>query len=664
MIAGWSQVGSRAHRRLLRSHQVSRCCFCFLLFPLIWFCLVLLIIEMFPGAGSPSSSPVQCEDTSAITKKCSVRLAHLDLDVKNILKMDEMLAANPVPGNSTKDIAAKRDNEHVHEDGPLTKKQKSEDIIVIESDTKPLERVLKPVTPDVTVTKLGGVPTKDSKEANPTQRPEKRADQLNSIASPEARSKGQGEKPILQRTSSFDSSAKKSDNTPKSKMSSTTSSSASSSSGSSSNHDRTDRTSLQCLEQKLLDLKQKAQAKSDKSAAAEIHSSKPKSLSPSGVKQNKEFIHRRKEDFITNSEGRKKTSLSPMKKTIKKSLSLPAGKDNKMGNLFCPTTDAKVTILPCNKPNGKDVDLKPASAANSVTITKLSSGDSLNVPPKDIKKMFNSKSEMKTKTSSGHSKLSMKKSSGDKQRLSSGEKLHRDHKSRERNREEGGGKQRHIGCSKCREQFSTKEAKKLHTCNSILDAHYLIDGGDRQKTSPTSSVSTSESNSASLSRSSSRSSSPGLPSAIVNTVKKTPTTPTGGETPKLKISMKPGEKSSEKPKVRKEDCSDKMKVKRDSMKEKWVESKSSSQKSDIHGDDLVTKDDRTRITIEAMKPEESDSGQEKTAGALEIVRMEGAKDDSTVGAGDRIDHAFAFTGKRTYSPSMSETASVEGKGEF
>ena len=628
--------------------------------------------EMVLGAGSPSPSPVQCEETSevnpAITKKCSVRLAHLDLDVKNILKMDEMLAAGgaPVPGNSAKDSAAKRDNEHVHEDGPLTKKQKSEDIIVIESDTKPLERVMKPVTPDVTVTKLGGGPTKEAKEPNQgsTQRPEKKADQLNSIASPEARSKSQGEKPILQRTSSFDSSAKKSDNTPKSKMSSTTSSSASSSSGGSSNHDRTDRTSLQCLEQKLLDLKQKAQAKSDKNAAAEIHSSKPKSLSPSGLKQNKEFIHRRKEDFITNSEGRKKTSLSPMKKTIKKSLSLPASKDNKMGNLFCPTTDAKVTILPCNKPNGKDVDLKPASAANSVTITKLSSGDSLNVPPKDIKKMFNSKSEMKTKTSSGHSKLSMKKSSGEKARLSSGEKLHRDHKSRERNREEGGGKQRHIGCSKCREQFSTKEAKKLHTCNSILDAHYLIDGGDRQKTSPTSSVSTSESNSASLSRSSSRSSSPGLPPTVVPTVKKTPTTPTSGETPKLKISMKPGERSSEKPKVRKEDCSDKMKVKRDSMKEKWVESKSSSQKSDIHGDDLVTKDDRTRITIEAMKPEESDSSAEKTAASLEIVRMEGAKDDSTVGAGDRIDHAFAFTGKRTYSPSMSETASVEGKGEF
>merc|ERR1719400_1365558 len=63
-----------------------------------------------------------------------------------------------------------------------------------------------------------------------------------------------------------------------------------------------------------------------------------------------------------------------------------------------------------------------------------------------------------------------------------------------------------------------------------------------------------------------------------------------------------------------------------------------------------------------MKPEESDSGVgDKTAASLEIVRMEGAKDESTVGAGDRIDHAFAFTGKRTYSPSMSETASVEGK---
>ena len=49
---------------------------------------------------------------------------------------------------------------------------------------------------------------------------------------------------------------------------------------------------------------------------------------------------------------------------------------------------------------------------------------------------------------------------------------------------------------------------------------------------------------------------------------------------------------------------------------------------------------------------------------MEILRMEGAKDETAVGVSDRMDHAFAFTGKRTYSPSMSETASVEGKGEF
>ena len=112
------------------------------------------------GAGSPSPSPALSEETSAITKKCSVRLAHLDLDVKNILKMDEILASSS--GNSAKDIVAKRDSEQVHEDGPLTKKQKSDEIIVIESDTKPLERVLKPVTPDVTVTKLGGGPAKEA----------------------------------------------------------------------------------------------------------------------------------------------------------------------------------------------------------------------------------------------------------------------------------------------------------------------------------------------------------------------------------------------------------------------------------------------------------------------------------------------------------------------
>ena len=584
------------------------------------------------GAHFPSSA----KGAVAITKPCTVRIAHLDLDVKSILKMDNTLLENSSANHKE---TAKRDNENVHDDGPLTKKQKSDDIVVIESDTKPLERALKPVTPDVTVTKLKSPP----KELLLTA---KRVEAMSALSPPETRPKIAGEKPTLQRTPSFDS-AKKSDNTQKSaKMSSASSSSSSSSSGS-TNHDRTDRTSLQCLEQKLLDLKQKAQAKSDKAAAAELHTSKPKSHSPSGLKPSKELFHRRKEDFITE---RKKSSLSPIKKPIKKSLSLPASKDNKMGNLFCPTTDAKVTILPCNKPNGKDMDVKPPSAANSVTITKLSSGDSLNVPPKDIKKMFNSKSEMKTKDSSHRMKLSAKN-------LSRTEK-HRDHKSREKSRD-GEGKSKHIGCSKCREQFSTKEAKKLHTCNSILDAHYLIDGGDRQKTSPTSSVSTSESNSASLSRSSSRSSSPGIPSTVP--VKKS-SQPSPGETPKLKISMK-GDKS-DKPKIRKEDSSEKLKVKRDSMKEKWVESKP-SQKSDLHGEDLVTKDDRTRITIEAMKPNDSESLDlaKGPAAALNIVRMEGGKEEAAVGAPDRIDHAFAFTGKRTYSPSMSETASVEGKGE-
>merc|ERR1712083_1020932 len=32
---------------------------------------------------------------------------------------------------------------------------------------------------------------------------------------------------------------------------------------------------------------------------------------------------------------------------------------------------------------------------------------------------------------------------------------------------------RSIQCSKCKLEYSTKEAKRLHTCNSILDQHYL-----------------------------------------------------------------------------------------------------------------------------------------------------------------------------------------------
>ena len=557
-----------------------------------------------------------------LTKKCSVKLFPLDLNVKHILSMDDL-------GGSFKDHT-KRDNES-NNDGPALKKQKNEEIIVLESEDKLVDKVAKPPASDVTVIKVkSGTPQKDGSN----QSKEK-------ILSPSSDGKS---KSLIQRTGSFDSSRKSEKEAKGSKSSSSSNSAASSSS---CTLDKTDRTSLNCLEQKLLELQKATQKKSP----GEMLSSKPKSSSPLGIKPSKDSHHRRKEDFITE---RKKLTHSPNKKMLKKSTSLPVVKDNKMGNLFCPTTDAKVTILPINKPCPKDLEHKAPTTSNSVTITKISSGDSLNVPSKDIKKVFSPKS--KSSPDANKSKLALKTfAKGEKHR--SGEKYkehkHRDkeHRSRESSRESRDGKehrdsQKHNCCSKCNEQFSTKEAKKLHTCNSILDAHYLIDERDRQKTSPTSSVSNSE-GTGSLSRSSSRSSSPGIPG--VGSKKSTNDTP-----PKLKLSVNKND-PSESGKVKSEEKlkkSSSFGLKRDSPKEKWVESNKHSFKGDTLGEHFASKErDNAGIVIEPVKLNYKNNE--------ELMKHQLVKSN---GEEFNREHDFTFSGKRTYSPSMGEAMSADGKG--
>lgn len=618
---------------------------------------------MSPTSGALERIAKDCtkEDSDSLTKKCSVRLFPLDIDVKTILNMEDPNASPPSTSKDIKD-PQKRDIETYHPDGPQMKKQKSDDVIIIDPEDKPPDRIPKPATPDVTVIKVKATSPKDCNSSCSPKEKEKKS----SPGDPKV--KQPTDKPTLQRTGSFDSIRKT-----ESKDQKSSKTSSSSSSSSTSTLDKTDRTSLQCLEQKLLDL-QKATQKTKHTS--DFLSSKPKSLSPSGLKQSKDLYHRRKEDFITE---RKKINSSP-KKLLKKAVSLPQTKD-KMGNLFCPTTDAKVTILPINKPNAKDLDNKLPSTSNSVTITKLSSGDSLSVPAKDIKKVFSPKSDMKSDMKSKVSPNSALKSqkfklgsfsktekhrSGDKN-----EKLHKEHKHREREgqsreRERSRENSKHNHCSKCNEQFSTKEAKKLHTCNSILDAHYLIDERDRQKTSPTSSAGNSErseSTSASLSRSSSRSSSPGIP--VSNPAKKP-------DTPKLKLTVKSDSTDDKLGKVKISlKKGDEARAKRDSPKEKWVESKSSFKNEDSASDNISK--DRTCITIEAVKLNNegnSDNLMKHPASSLQIVKIDGeesrkeGKDDaSSMISNDRLEHAFAFTGKRTYSPSMSDTT-VDGKGKM
>ena len=558
-----------------------------------------------------------------LTKRCSVKLFPLDLDVKQILSMEDI-------GGLYKDHP-KRDNESIN-DGPVLKKQKNDDIIVLESDNKLVDKVVKPQAPDVTVIKLkSGSPQKEG--SNPSKE---------KTLSPSSDGKA---KSLIQRTGSFDSSRKLEK---EAKSSKSTSSLHSAASTSSCTLDKTDRTSLNCLEQKLLEL-QKATQKTK--SPGEMLSSKPKSSSPLGIKPSKDSHHRRKEDFITE---RKKLTHSPTKKILKKSISLPVVKENKMGNLFCPTTDAKVTILPINKPSPKDLEHKPPTTSNSVTITKISSGDSLHVPSKDIKKVFSPKS--KSSPDANKAKFPLKNlPKGEKHRSGEKQKDHkhrdREYRSRESSRESRDGKehrdnQRHNCCSKCNEQFSTKEAKKLHTCNSILDAHYLIDERDRQKTSPTSSVSNSE-GTGSLSRSSSRSSSPGLP-GVGNKKSSNDTSP------KMKLSVNKND-PSEIGKVKSEEKVKKLTsfgLKRDSPKEKWVESNKHSFKSDLISEHFSTKErDNSGIVIEPVKLNYKNSE--------ELMKHQLSKSN-----GEELnrDHDFTFSGKRTYSPSMGEAMSADGKG--
>lgn len=613
-----------------------------------------------------------------VTKKCSVRLPNLDISLKQRMEArtttgSAETAVTTAPSH-VKDMAVgagKRDNEGP--DGSQLKRPKSsEDVIVLDGDNSPPKSLA--ASQDISIVKINNkVPARE----NISQ--ERKGESKLSDGRP---------KSVVGISGPSNGSSSQSNPTTEKKMDpSLSKTSKSLPSNSSSTLDKTDRTSLQCLEQKLLDLKRQKNHSQEKtktfstsgSSSVSSHDShtKLKSISPSGIKSSKDSHHRRTEAYVLD---RKKTMSSPVKK-VKKPYSAPTTpKENKLGGLFCPTTDAKVTILPCKTGAKEGGELKTATGnnggSNSVTITKVSSGDSCSVPAKDIKKVFSPKSDGKIKLASSASSSSM--SSGVKtgkltakglfkseklKNSDKSEKLHKEHRhklkeyrNREsskdgRERRERVGSLKIIRCSKCREVFSTKEAKKLHTCNSKLDAHYLIDGGDRQKTSPISSASNSdrsESTSASLSRSSSRSSSPGMPISSAPGGKK-------GDSPKPKAAKRLDDDKIAKVKISlakvksEEDREKKDKinvVKKDVMREKWVETKPGSLKLDRD----VGLDHPQGLIIEAMQSMDE---------SIESKEMR-AKEDAFNGDPS----LFAFSGKRTYSPSMSEATHVDGKGRL
>ena len=93
-------------------------------------------------------------------------------------------------------------------------------------------------------------------------------------------------------------------------------------------------------------------------------------------------------------------------------------------------------------------------------------------------------------------------------------------------------------------------------------------------------------------------------------------------------------------------------IKRDSPKEKWVESNKHSFKSDSLSEHFSSKErDNSGIVLEPVKLNYKNSD--------ELMKHQLGKSN---GEEFNREHDFTFSGKRTYSPSMGEAMSADGKG--
>ena len=182
---------------------------------------------------------------------------------------------------------------------------------------------------------------------------------------------------------------------------------------------------------------------------------------------------------------------------------------------------------------------KPQSLPGAVTITKLSTGTSQQVESKDLKNLLGATDGKISAGSNGirvpptpspnaDGGAGAKKSSNSysvqkQKKLQQQQQLHNNHhlhQPQPQHDPPGGGGGSDISCGKCKQAFSTKEAMRLHTCNSILDSQYLTDSADRHRmmvgggshsatsSSAADSKSSSPGSGSSLSRNSSRSNSP------------------------------------------------------------------------------------------------------------------------------------------------------------
>ena len=258
-----------------------------------------------------------------------------------------------------------------------------------------------------------------------------------------------------------------------------------------------------------------------------------------------------------------------------------------------------------------------------------------------------------------------------------------------------------IKCNKCNEEYSTKEARRLHTCNSILDQHYLsVDNTDRSNQNKNSSPNSPQSSSAnenvghpgggahsssppsSFDSASSRSSSPMMDNQWNSNSKK--------QQPPPNSSVKLIQNNSEKLIIEGRPKLSVTKVSRMDggletvglPKNKYSQSSSGSSSPTIPKLKLMTggsaaSSDPTKKSLDQLDKNNSNKAPWSTAatdnsynGKLKIkLKPDKMVDKNRVdSSGPEGGMSFAFAGKPTYSPSRIEPSNANGtvqtKGKY
>ena len=216
-----------------------------------------------------------------------------------------------------------------------------------------------------------------------------------------------------------------------------------------------------------------------------------------------------KKDSNSGNNSGSKVTISPVKSSSSTTKDQPGGESSSNKTSSGERTGMSSSSATSTTSTTSTSAVSTSSSSGSVTITKLSTGSSLSVESKDLKTILSS-------SGSGRNlSISSSSSSSKSGNVENGFKMKKNVDivplSTNSKPEQLSPTDNVIKCNKCNEEYSTKEARRLHTCNSILDQHYLsVDNPEQRSNQKTSSPSSPQlsSSSATVNDHHGRSSSP------------------------------------------------------------------------------------------------------------------------------------------------------------